>query len=71
MAQQQTVDDVIAALEAGLASGEASIQYDDFSATYRSVADIQRALGYFRAKKRAAAGGTGGAQVSYGGFRRG
>jgi hypothetical protein len=38
----------IAALERGLGSGEARIESDGDSVTYRGVADIMRALDYFR-----------------------
>ena len=38
----------IAALERGLASGEARIESDGESVTYRGVGDIMKALGYFR-----------------------
>lgn len=38
----------IAALEAGLASGEARVESDGDSVTYRGVGDITRALAYFR-----------------------
>ena len=37
----------IAALERGLGSGEARIESDGDSVTYRGVADIMRALDYF------------------------
>lgn len=38
----------IATLERGLGSGEARIESDGESVTYRGVADIMRALDYFR-----------------------
>lgn len=38
----------IAALERGLGSGEARIESEGESVTYRGVADIMRALAYFR-----------------------
>jgi hypothetical protein len=37
----------IAALERGLGSGEARIESDGESVTYRGVADIMRAIDYF------------------------
>lgn len=40
--------DEIAKLEAGLGSGEARIESDGESVTYRGVTDIMRALAYFR-----------------------
>lgn len=38
----------IAALEAGMASGEATIESDGERVTYRSIKDIRDALAYFR-----------------------
>lgn len=38
----------IAALERGLGSGEARVESDGDSVTYRGVVDIMRALDYFR-----------------------
>jgi hypothetical protein len=38
----------IAALEAGLASGEARVESDGDVVMYRGVGDIMRALDYFR-----------------------
>lgn len=67
---QKTIGEVIATLEAGLGQGEASVEYDDFKATYRNPEQIQQALAYFRAKKREASGGKSGIQVSYGSFNR-
>ena len=49
----------IAALERGLGTGEARIESEGESITYRGVGDIMRALDYFRrqAAPRLAAGG--------------
>jgi hypothetical protein len=38
----------IRALEAGMATGEATIESDGDRVTYRSVSDIQTALAYFQ-----------------------
>lgn len=38
----------IGALEAGMASGEATIESDGERITYRSISDIRAALTYFR-----------------------
>lgn len=46
----------IAALEKGLASGEARIESDGDSVTYRSVADIKAALDYYRVRAAEALG---------------
>lgn len=46
----------IAQLEAGLASGEARIESDGDSVTYRGIKDIQAGIAYFR--ERAASSGT-------------
>jgi hypothetical protein len=46
----------IAALEAGLASGEARVESDGDVVIYRGVADILTALKYFRDKAAAASG---------------
>jgi hypothetical protein len=46
----------IAALEAGLASGEARVESDGDVVVYRGVTDIMAALNYFRSKAAAAAG---------------
>jgi hypothetical protein len=46
----------IAALEAGLASGEARVESDGDVVVYRGVSDIMAALKYFRDKAAAAAG---------------
>ena len=46
----------IAALEEGLATGEARIESDGDSVTYRSVGDIMKALDYYRARAADAAG---------------
>lgn len=42
--------DEIAKLEAGLGSGEARIESDGESVTYRGVTDIMIALDYFRSR---------------------
>ena len=49
----------IAALERGLGTGEARIESEGESITYRGVGDIMKALDYFRrqAASRIAAGG--------------
>lgn len=44
----------MAALEAGMASGEATIESDGERVTYRSVRDIRDALAYFRNRAAAA-----------------
>lgn len=44
----------IAALEAGLGSGEARIESDGESVTYRGVGDIMKAIAYFRDRAAAA-----------------
>lgn len=44
----------IAALERGLGSGEARIESDGESVTYRGVGDIMKAIGYFRDRAAAA-----------------
>lgn len=44
----------IAALERGLGSGEARIESEGESITYRGVSDIMRALDYFRGRASAA-----------------
>jgi hypothetical protein len=46
----------IAALEAGLASGEARVESDGDVVVYRGVADIMAGIKYFRDKAAAAAG---------------
>jgi hypothetical protein len=46
----------IAALEAGLSSGEARVESDGDVIWYRGVADIMSALKYFRDKAAAATG---------------
>lgn len=46
----------IAALEAGMASGEARIESDGDVVIYRGVGDIMAALKYFRDKAASAAG---------------
>lgn len=46
----------IAALEAGMASGEARIESDGDVVLYRGVSDIMAALNYFRSKAAAASG---------------
>ena len=46
----------IAALEAGLSSGEARIESDGDLIWYRGAADIMAALNYFRRKAAAASG---------------
>jgi hypothetical protein len=46
----------IAALEAGLASGEARVESDGDVVIYRGVTDIMAALKYFRDKAAAPAG---------------
>jgi hypothetical protein len=46
----------IAALEAGMASGEARVESDGDVVVYRGVSDIMAALTYFRSKASAAAG---------------
>lgn len=46
----------IAALEAGMASGEATIESDGERVTYRSVPDIKAALDYFLSRVAAASG---------------
>lgn len=40
----------IAALERGLGSGEARIESDGESVTYRGVGDIMKAIDYFRSR---------------------
>jgi hypothetical protein len=47
--------DEISKLEAGLGSGEARIESEGESVTYRGVADIMSALGYFRQRAASAA----------------
>jgi hypothetical protein len=44
----------IAALEAGLGSGEARIESEGESITFRGVGDIVKAIGYFRDRAAAA-----------------
>lgn len=44
----------IAALERGLGTGEARIESDGDSVTYRGVGDIMKALEYFRSRAAAA-----------------
>jgi len=44
----------IAALERGLGTGEARIESDGDSVTYRGVGDIMKALEYFRGRASAA-----------------
>lgn len=46
----------IAQLEAGLGTGEARIESDGESVTYRGVADIMKALQYFRSRAQDAIG---------------
>lgn len=46
----------IAALEAGLSSGEARVESDGDVVVYRNPADIMNALAYFRSKAAAALG---------------
>lgn len=46
----------IAALEAGMASGEARVESDGDVVVYRGVADIMAALNYFRTKAACASG---------------
>jgi hypothetical protein len=46
----------IAALEAGMASGEARVESDGDVVVYRGVSDIMAALKYFRDKAASAAG---------------
>jgi hypothetical protein len=46
----------IAALEAGMASGEARVESDGDVVVYRGVSDIMAALKYFRDKAAAASG---------------
>jgi hypothetical protein len=46
----------IAALESGLASGEARVESDGDVVVYRGVTDIMAALSYFRGKAAAVAG---------------
>ena len=47
----------IAALELGLASGEARIESDGDTVIYRGVADIRAAIGYFQTKAAQASSG--------------
>jgi hypothetical protein len=47
----------IAKLEAGLGSGEARIESDGESITYRGVTDIMIALDYFRSRSMPASSG--------------
>jgi hypothetical protein len=46
----------IAALETGLASGEARVESDGDVVVYRGITDIMAALNYFRSKAAAASG---------------
>lgn len=46
----------IAALEAGLSSGEARVESDGDVVVYRGVSDIMAAVNYFRDKAATAAG---------------
>jgi hypothetical protein len=46
----------LAALEAGMATGEATIESDGDRVTYRSVAEIMVALSYFRQRAADACG---------------
>ena len=58
----------IAALEEGLASGEATVESDGDRVTYRGVSDIMAAVAYFQRKAAAAMGpltrGRGGSSVT-------
>ena len=60
----------ITALETALASGELTVEYDDFKATYRSTDQLIKAIAYFKGLERAAAGGRTNMQPSYGAFYR-
>lgn len=50
-----TVDEAISQLELGLASGEATVEFEGVKTTYRSPSEIRSAIAYFKEKKRAAA----------------
>ena len=60
----------IAALEAGLGSGEARVESDGDVVVYRGVSDIMSALEYFRRKAAAAAGPLTRGRSSVGVFSR-
>ena len=60
--------DEIAKLEAGLGSGEARIESDGESVTYRGVTDIMRALAYFRQQAADAAHTSSGLASTYAAF---
>lgn len=64
-----TVDQKIDALEEALASGTLSVSYDGRSVTYRSQADLQAALEYFKSQRDNAAG-TKSVRVSVGAYYR-
>jgi hypothetical protein len=59
----------IAALEAGIASGEARVESDGDVVVYRGVSDIMAAIKYFR-DKASSASGTLTRRSSVGVFRR-
>jgi hypothetical protein len=58
----------IAKLEAGLGSGEARIESDGESVTYRGVTDIMRALAYFRQQAAGAVAHHSGSASTYAAF---
>ena len=51
-----TVDEKIEALEQAMASGVRVVSFDGHKTEYQDIAEMQRALDYFKAQKRTAVG---------------
>jgi hypothetical protein len=61
-----TTAEIIAQLEAGLAVGEAEVEYEGRRIKYRSIGEIQKAIAYFRNQAVNPAGAAGGVTPAQG-----
>lgn len=64
-----TLDEKIAKLETAMASGVRVVSFDGHRTEYQTVDEMQKALDYFRAQRRAGQG-RGSVTATVGAFRR-